>query len=154
MCLQNLAVIKIPLSRSQCPNQWHVNNAAFAMFYCHHLSCLYRPARTGGGGFGNKAVPAPHLSSPHSQPPLSIPCLRTWSKSLVRILLWWETFPVSEDRPCCRVAYSISSVAETRDRAMSFSREVEFMSWFPVAFLANCNFVMTRIGFDLKAPVL
>ena len=33
------------------------------------------------------------------------------------------------------VAYSISSVAETRDRASRFSREVDFMRWFPVALL-------------------
>ena len=35
------------------------------------------------------------------------------------------------------VANSISSVAETRDKALSFSREMEFMKWFPVAFLIN-----------------
>ena len=36
--------------------------------------------------------------------------------------------------PTNYVAYSISSVAETRDRALSFSREVEFMGGFPLPF--------------------
>ena len=31
----------------------------------------------------------------------------------------------------------ISTVEETRDRALSFSRDVEFMRWFPVALLIN-----------------
>ena len=39
--------------------------------------------------------------------------------------------------PTNYVAYSISSVAETRDRALSFSREVEFMGWFSIALLTN-----------------
>ena len=35
------------------------------------------------------------------------------------------------------VTYSISIVAETRDRALSSSREVDFMRWFSVAFITN-----------------
>ena len=33
------------------------------------------------------------------------------------------------------VAYSISSLTETRDRALSFSSEVDLEGWFPIAFL-------------------
>ena len=53
------------------------------------------------------------------------------------------------------VAYSISSVAETRDGALSyFSRKVEFTRWFPVAFLANGVLKVTRGGIELTTPVL
>ena len=38
------------------------------------------------------------------------------------------------------LAYSISSSAETRDRALSFSWEVESAGWLPVAFLVNSVF--------------
>ena len=51
-------------------------------------------------------------------------------------------------------AYSISSVAETIDRAPSSLQEREFKRWFPVAFLANSVFVVTRAGFELTTPVL
>ena len=47
---------------------------------------------------------------------------------------------------CNCIAYSISSVAEARDRALSFSREAEFMRWFPVAFLTNGVLKVTHGG--------
>ena len=43
------------------------------------------------------------------------------------------------------VAFPISSPAETRDRALSFFREVDFMRSFPVAFLTNGIFVVTCV---------
>ena len=53
------------------------------------------------------------------------------------------------------IAYSISSVPETGDRALSFSREVEFMGWFPVAFLTNGVFLkVTNGGIELTTSVL
>ena len=52
------------------------------------------------------------------------------------------------------VAYSISSVEETRDRAPSISREMEFMRWFPAAFLANGVLKVTYGGIELTTPVL
>ena len=51
------------------------------------------------------------------------------------------------------VAYSISSVAETRDRALSFSRRVDITGCSPVAFLANGVFIVTRVGFELTTRV-
>ena len=50
--------------------------------------------------------------------------------------------------------YSISTVAETRNRALRLAREVEFMRWFPVAFLTNGAFKVTHGGRELKIPVL
>ena len=45
------------------------------------------------------------------------------------------------------VAYSISSVAETRDMALSFaSRDVEFMRWLPVASITNGVLKVTHRG--------
>ena len=35
------------------------------------------------------------------------------------------------------IAYSISREAETRDRALSFSRKDDYMRWFSVVFLTN-----------------
>ena len=35
-----------------------------------------------------------------------------------------------------------------------FSREVEFMRWFPVALLTNGDFFLVRAGFELKTSVL
>ena len=52
------------------------------------------------------------------------------------------------------VTYSISSVAETRDRALSFSREVDLMRWFSVAFLANGVLKVTHGRNELTTPVL
>ena len=52
------------------------------------------------------------------------------------------------------VAYSISSLAETKDEALSFSREVEFMRGCPVGFVANGAFIVTSVGFELTAPML
>ena len=52
------------------------------------------------------------------------------------------------------VAYSISSVAEARDKARNFSREVELMRWFPAAFLTNGVFIVTPVGIELMTPVL
>ena len=52
------------------------------------------------------------------------------------------------------VAYSISSVAESIDWALSFSRKVYFKRKFPVAFLANGGFVTTRPGLEPATPVL
>ena len=37
----------------------------------------------------------------------------------------------------------------TIDRAMSFSREVNFMRWFPVACLTNGVVIVTHGGFEL-----
>ena len=42
----------------------------------------------------------------------------------------------AENNRTC-VTYSILSIAETRDRDLSVSRELEFMRWFPVAFLTK-----------------
>ena len=62
-------------------------------------------------------------------------------------------FFMSRGRSC--VVCSISSVAETRDGVLrEFSREVEFMRWFPVAFLTNGVFIGTHGGIELAAPVL
>ena len=44
--------------------------------------------------------------------------------------------------------------SKTRDRALSFSREVEFMTWFSVTFLANGVLKMTHGGIELTTPVL
>ena len=49
------------------------------------------------------------------------------------------------------VACSISSVAETRDRALSFSREMDFIRWFSVAFLTNGVFIVTHRGIELRS---
>ena len=54
----------------------------------------------------------------------------------------------------CYVAYSISNVAETRDKALSCSREVESMRWCPVVFLTNGVLKVTHGGIELRAPVL
>ena len=35
-----------------------------------------------------------------------------------------------------------------------FFREVDFTKWFPVAFLANGVFTVTRVGFELTTPAL
>ena len=51
-----------------------------------------------------------------------------------------------------RVAYLISSLAETRDRA--FSREVESMSCLPVALLTNGVSIVTQVGFEFTTPAL
>ena len=37
---------------------------------------------------------------------------------------------------------------------MSFSREVDLVRWFPVAFLASGVFMVTLAGFELTIPVL
>ena len=51
------------------------------------------------------------------------------------------------------VAYLISSLAETRDRVLSyFSGEVNFTRWFPIAFLINGVFIVTRAGFEFTTP--
>ena len=52
------------------------------------------------------------------------------------------------------VANSILSVAEARDRTLSFFREVDFMRWFPAAFLANGAFIVIRGGIELTTPAL
>ena len=53
------------------------------------------------------------------------------------------------------VACSISSVAETSDRAPGFSWGSGLdLRWFPVAFLANGVFIVTSAGFELITPVL
>ena len=52
------------------------------------------------------------------------------------------------------ISISISSVATTKDRTVSFSREEDFMRWFPVAFPSNCAFVMTWAGFELATTAL
>ena len=52
------------------------------------------------------------------------------------------------------VAYSILNVAETRDMALNFSREVDFMIWFLVTSLTNGVFIMTSAKFELKTPAL
>ena len=58
------------------------------------------------------------------------------------------------DKTYC-VAYSISNVAETRDgMALSFFRVVEFMRWFPVAFLTNGVLKVTHGGIEVTTPVL
>ena len=38
--------------------------------------------------------------------------------------------------------------------ALSFSREVDFMMWFPVAFLTNGAFILVLGGIELTTPVL
>ena len=40
------------------------------------------------------------------------------------------------------------SLAETRDRALSFSREVDFMRWFLVALLTIGVVIATRAGLE------
>ena len=52
------------------------------------------------------------------------------------------------------IPYTILSVAETRDRALGFSREVEFVRWFPVAFLTGGISIVTHGGIELTTPVL
>ena len=52
------------------------------------------------------------------------------------------------------LAYSILSVAETRDRTLEFlSRKVDFMRRFPVAFLTNGVSIVTRGEIELTTLV-
>ena len=46
------------------------------------------------------------------------------------------------------VSYKLSwdTMSHTR------SREVDFMTWFPVSFLSNGVYVVTHAGFELKVP--
>ena len=52
------------------------------------------------------------------------------------------------------MAHLISSVAETRDGALSSFLEVDLMKWFPVAFLTNGIFVVICVGCELATHVL
>ena len=52
------------------------------------------------------------------------------------------------------VAYSISSVAEARDRALRFFRELDFVRWFPRCLPRHGVFIVPHVGFELTTPVL
>ena len=54
--------------------------------------------------------------------------------------------PSSSDRVC--VPYSMLSLAETRDRTLSFSREEDFMRWFLAALLTIGVVIATRAGLE------
>ena len=44
--------------------------------------------------------------------------------------------------------------SRSQRQGSEFSREVEFMMWFPVAFLTNGVFTVTHGGIELATPVL
>ena len=45
------------------------------------------------------------------------------------------------------------SLAETRDRALNFAREMDYMRWFPLL-SSPMMFSVTHEEFELKTPVL
>ena len=49
---------------------------------------------------------------------------------------------------------SISSLAETSSMALSFSREVDFVRWVPVALPTIDVSIVKRAGVELTAPAL
>ena len=52
------------------------------------------------------------------------------------------------------VAYSISRIVQPETGLWLFAREVDFMRWFPVAFLTDGVFIVTRAGIELTTLVL
>ena len=44
--------------------------------------------------------------------------------------------------------------SRSQRQGSGFSRDVNFMRWFPVALLANSVFIATRAGFEPATPVL
>ena len=57
-------------------------------------------------------------------------------------------------RNMCCVAYSVLSAAEPETGLGVFSREVDFMKWFPVAFLTKGAFFVMHGGMELPTLTL
>ena len=53
-----------------------------------------------------------------------------------------------------RCIFEFEGSRNQRQGSESFTRKVDFTRWFSIAFLINGVFIATRVGFELKTPVL